>query len=74
MNGPPGGSPPDGRRPVIINAYPNNGTGVRRNQTYGGAGIRRNQTLSRPDRQPTLRRPMLRTIDRPPPAARAGKT
>jgi len=74
MNGPPGGSPPDGRRPVIINAYPNNGTGVRRNQTYGGAGIRRNQTLSRPDRQPTLRRPMLRTIDRPPPAARAGAT
>ncbi|ORX43112.1 hypothetical protein BCR36DRAFT_586798 [Piromyces finnis] len=64
-NGPiDGGYPQDGRRPVIINAYPNNGNNT----------IRRNQTLSRPDRQPTLRRPLLRTIDRPPPAARAGAT
>ena len=58
-----GPGPADGRRPVIINAYPNNGSTL----------PRRNQTLTRPDRQPTLRRPLMRTIDRPPPAARAGK-
>jgi len=61
QNGPGMG---DGRRPVIINAYPNNGSTL----------PRRNQTLTRPDRQPTLRRPLMRTIDRPPPAARAGAT
>jgi len=59
-----GPGPADGRRPVIINAYPNNGSTL----------PRRNQTLTRPDRQPTLRKPLMRTIDRPPPAARAGAT
>jgi len=54
----------DGKRPVIINAYPNNGSSL----------PRRNQTLTRPERQTTLRRPLMRTIDRPPPAARAGAT
>jgi len=62
--GGPGAGQADGRRPVIINAYPNNGSTL----------PRRNQTLTRPDRQPTLRRPLMRTIDRPPPAARAGAT
>jgi len=59
-----GPGPADGRRPVIINAYPNNGSTL----------PRRNQTLTRPDRQPTVRKPLMRTIDRPPPAARAGAT
>eukprot|EP00833_Pecoramyces_ruminatium_P002798 jgi/Orpsp1_1/1176830/evm.model.c7180000059185.1 len=54
----------DGRRPVIINAYPNNGSTL----------PRRNQTLTRPDRQPTLRRTLMRNENRPPPAARAGAT
>lgn len=60
----PGNSvyPQDGRRPVIINAHPNNG------QNFP----KRNVTLSRPERQPTMRRPMMRTENRPPPAARAG--
>ncbi|ORX80828.1 hypothetical protein BCR32DRAFT_293627 [Anaeromyces robustus] len=52
------------KRPVIINAYPNNGSSL----------PRRNQTLTRPERNTTLRRPLMRTFNRPPPAARAGAT
>jgi len=63
-NGPGAGYPQDGRRPVIINAYPNNGAAL----------PKRNQTLTRPDRQPTLRRTLMRNENRPPPAARAGAT
>ncbi|KAG4101951.1 hypothetical protein H8356DRAFT_256557 [Neocallimastix lanati (nom. inval.)] len=63
-NGPGAGYPQDGRRPVIINAYPNNGSAL----------PKRNQTLTRPDRQPTLRRTLMRNENRPPPAARAGAT
>jgi len=52
----------DEKRPVIINAHPNNGHSL----------PRRNTTLTRPNRQPTLRRNLMRNENRPPPAARAG--
>eukprot|EP00833_Pecoramyces_ruminatium_P007538 jgi/Orpsp1_1/1181570/evm.model.c7180000077744.1 len=52
----------DEKRPVIINAFPNNGS---------NSLPRRNTTLTRPNRQPTLRRTIMRNENRPPPAARA---
>jgi len=53
----------DDRRPIIINAFQNNGSSM----------PGRSNTLTRPSRQPTLRRTLMRDDTRPPPAARAGK-